>query len=265
MNSAPGAESRSVASFLGVGLDRLNADGLLERVIGYSKAKRRGKIMYLNADCILLAMRDREYMAILNRADLVYADGIGVVLGAKLFGEKLPGRMTGADFMPDFCDKFEKSGLSIYLLGGREGAAAGAAKRLKQRCPGLKVAGAHHGYFDHERSGSVIEAINRANPHILLVGFGAPRQERWIDRNAERLDVPVIWGVGGLFDFLSGDTRRGPKWLLDNGFEWLCRLFVEPRRLWKRYLIGNAKFILYLFWYRFFSNKYRSSLNGIYG
>ncbi len=256
MNPAPGAHSRSLVNFLGVSLDRLNADGLLERVIGYSNAMMRRKIMYLNADCVMLALRDREYMAILNRADLVYADGIGVVLGARLFGERLPGRMTGADFMPGFCDKFEKSGLSIYLLGGRDGVADRAAQRLKQRCPGLKVVGAHHGYFDHENSGPLIDAINSAKPHILLVAFGAPHQERWIDRNAGKLDVPVIWGVGGLFDFLSGNTRRGPQWLLDNGFEWLCRLLVEPRRLWKRYLLGNARFVLYVLWYRFISKKY---------
>lgn len=264
MISAPGADNRRVVSFMGVSLDDLDAEGLLERVIVYSKAKMRRKIMYMNADCTLLAMRDRQYMAILNRADLVYADGVGVVLGARLFGERLPGRMTGADFMPDFCDKFEKSGLSIFLLGGREGVAAKAAQKLKQRCPGLKVAGTHHGYFDHERSSSVIEAINRANPHILLVAFGAPHQEKWIDRNAGMLDVPVVWGVGGLFDFLSGNTRRGPKWLLDNGFEWLCRLMAEPQRLWKRYLVGNSRFVLYLLYHRFISKKYRGFLTGTY-
>lgn len=236
----------------GIKTDNIDSEGLLKKTIKYAGDGKTRKVMYLNAACSLLALKDRGYRTILNRADLVYADGFSIVLGARLWGTRLPGRMTGADFIADFCRAYAKHGISIYLLGAKDGVAEEAAVKLKEQAPGLKVVGTHHGYFDHFDCDAVIDEINRARPKILLVGFGAPYQEKWIERNADRLDVAVLWGVGGLFDFISGRTRRGPKWLLDNGMEWLCRLAVEPRRLWRRYLIGNTKFVLYLFWYRFF-------------
>ncbi len=241
---------RKTADFLGVQVDVLNTQGLLERVIDFALEGKQRKVMYVNVDCILLSLKDKGYRQTLNRADLVYADGAGVVWGARLWGHRIPGRSTAADFMPDFCKDFARNKLKIYLLGAKEGVAEETASHLLKKTPGLKIVGTHHGYFKSEETGRVIKAINARKPHILLVGFGAPRQEKWIEENAASLDVPVLWGVGGLFDFISGRTWRGPHWLLDNGFEWLCRLMAEPRRLWRRYLIGNTKFILYLLWYR---------------
>lgn len=264
INSAEG-ETRNTVRFLGIDIDRLDRDGLLEKIIRYAKGVTSRKVMYLNADCMLLALKDNEYMRIVNAADLVYSDGIGVVLGARLWGHRLPGRMTGADFMPLFAKEFAKRDISIYLLGGRHGVAQEAAQILKEEAPLLNIVGTHHGYFDDDNCQPIIEAINKGKPHILLIGFGAPYQEKWIDRYADKIQVPVFWGVGGLFDFLSGHTKRGPPWLLDHGYEWLCRVAVEPRRLWKRYLIGNTKFVFWLCWYRFFCkyNNNQSKSNGL--
>lgn len=250
--AAPDSGSRDTIEVLGIKTDNLDREGLLARTLKYAADGTARKIMYLNADCSLLALKDEGYRKLLNTADLVYADGISIVLGARLLGRHLPGRMTGADFIADFCRVYAERGISLYLLGGAEGVAAEAARQLTEKAPGLKIAGTHHGYFDHKASKDVVDEINRARPQILFVGFGAPYQEKWIERYAGSLDVEILWGVGGLFDFISGRTRRGPAWLLDNGFEWLCRLAVEPRRLWRRYLIGNTKFILYLLRYRFF-------------
>lgn len=262
MKAEISAGDREAVDLLGLRVDNLDAEGLKGKVLSFAKTGARKTVWYLNTDCVLLALRDREYMDILNGADLLYADGVGVVLGARLWGGELPGRMTGADFMPQFCKSFAEEGLSVYLLGAKDGVAKDAAENLRKAAPGLKVAGTHHGYFDHKDPEAVIEEINRTKPDILLVGFGAPHQEKWIYKNAHRLDVPVLWGVGGLFDFLSGRTKRGPKLLLDNGFEWLCRLMVEPGRLWRRYIIGNTKFIIYLFWYRVFGKSARGQESG---
>ena len=241
---------RRAITLLGVGVDLLDTNGLCDRVMNFALGGKTRKIMYVNTDCMLLSLKDKGYRKILNNADLVYADGIGVVWGARLWGHRLPGRSTGADFIPNFCKVFASHGLRLYLLGGKEGVAKEAAVRLTKKVPSLRVVGTQNGYFMPGDNRRIIENIRAVSPHILLVGFGAPFQERWIEENGESLQIPVIWGVGGLFDFLSGSTKRGPKLLLDNGFEWLCRLVVEPGRLWRRYLIGNTKFALYLIWHK---------------
>lgn len=250
-------EERDTINFLGVSVDVLDTQGLCDTVVDFALKGISRKVMYVNTDCMLLSLGNKVYQDILNQADLIYADGVGVVLGARLWGYRLPGRSTGADFMPDFCEVFAQKGLRLYLLGAKHGVADEAASRLIQRVPALNIVGTHHGYFNQAENEHLIEQIHAVQPHILLVGIGAPKQEIWIHENITKLQVPVVWGVGGLFDFISGRTKRGPKWLLDNGFEWLCRLVVEPRRLWRRYLIGNIKFICYLLWYRLTTHQGR--------
>ncbi len=186
------------------------------------------------------------------RKQLLASGMVGVVLGARLWGRRLPGRSTGADFMPRFCAELARRGRRVFLLGAREGVAAEAAAALAAAAPGLAVAGTRHGYFAADESEGIVEQINAARPDVLLVGLGAPAQERWIASNLDRLQVPLVWGVGGLFDFVSGRTPRGPKWLWDHGFEWLCRLMVEPGRLWRRYLPGQARFLLTILKHRLF-------------
>jgi N-acetylglucosaminyldiphosphoundecaprenol N-acetyl-beta-D-mannosaminyltransferase len=249
---------RNAVDFLGINVDVLNTRELYDRLVHFVEDGKPRKVMYLNADCVILSRRDLTYRRILNDADLVYADGISIVLGAKLLGMHLPGRSTGADFIPDFCQGFAGRGYRMYLLGARPGVAEIAAQRLKQTAPALNVVGIQHGYFTPEETEQVLARIREAAPHIVLVGMGAPYQEKWIEQHGARLNVPVVWGVGGAFDFISGRLARGPKWLVDNGFEWLCRLFVEPRRLWRRYLIGNVKFLWYVSSYRLSSKLAKS-------
>ncbi len=256
VHSKAAGGQRSVISFLGISIDVLDTDGLLERIITFAYEDTTRLVMYVNTDCMLISLDNDSYKQVLNTADLVYADGVGVVLGAKIWGKTLPGRSTGADFMPGFCEIFSKYGLRLFFLGAQQEVVEEAASQLRGKVPDLKIVGTHHGYFKEEETSQIIRLINEAKPHVLIVGMGAPCQELWISKNRELLKVPVLWGVGGLFDFLSGRTKRGPQWLLDNGFEWLCRLFVEPKRLWKRYLIGNVKFIAYLLWFRFTKREF---------
>lgn len=203
--------------------------------------------MYFNAQCAVIAQKDEFYRSILNKADLVYPDGVSIVLASTLLKKRLPTRSTAADFMPLFCRRFADNGLKVYLLGAEEGVAREAGQRLKEQVPEIQIVGTHHGYFKKEETKEILSTINEARPDILLVGLGIPYQEKWIETHSQQLDVSVVWGVGGLFDFLSGRLRRGPQWLVDNGFEWLCRLAIEPRRLWKRYLFGNLQFSWMLF------------------
>jgi N-acetylglucosaminyldiphosphoundecaprenol N-acetyl-beta-D-mannosaminyltransferase len=184
--------------------------------------------------------RDRAYRDILASADTVYCDGTGVVLAARLIGQTIPERMTGADWVEDLCRTAVERDLSLYLLGGAPEAVHGAAATLRRRHPGLHIVGEKAGY---DVGPSVVDAINKQRPDILLVGMGTPRQEKWIARYRLALDVPVVWAVGGLFDFVSGRIPRGPRWMTQHGLAWLCRLMVEPHRLWRRYLLGNPRFL----------------------
>jgi N-acetylglucosaminyldiphosphoundecaprenol N-acetyl-beta-D-mannosaminyltransferase len=184
--------------------------------------------------------RDRAYRDILADADIVYCDGAGVVLAARLTGQTIPERMTGADWIEDLCRTAVERDLSLYLLGGASGSVHGAAAVLRRRYPALRIVGEKDGYHVGP---DMVNEINAQHPDILLVGMGTPRQEKWIAHHRSALDVPVVWAVGGLFDFVSGRIPRGPKCMTQHGLEWLCRLLVEPHRLWRRYLLGNPRFL----------------------
>jgi N-acetylglucosaminyldiphosphoundecaprenol N-acetyl-beta-D-mannosaminyltransferase len=201
-------------------------------------------ILYANVHVLNTAWTDSELRDVLNRADIVYCDGAGVALGARLLGYRLPGRMTGADWIEPLCEACAREGVSLYFLGGRPGVAGRAARRLEARHPGLRVVGAHHGYLAEPQVGAAaIAAVNAAHPDILLIGMGTPTQEKWIATHRHELEVPVVWAVGALFDFVAEVQPRGPRWMLDNGLEWLYRLWSDPRRLWRRYLLGNPLFL----------------------
>ena len=219
---------------------------LLRRItswVGAGGPPRR--VMYANAHVLNKSLEDARLRHVLATADLVYCDGYGVRLAAKALDVARPHRMTGADWIWDLAALCETAGQSVYLLGSEPGTSAEAAERLRRRFPSLDVTGVHHGYFSmgspHDER--VIEHINSRRPDILLVGMGTPKQELWVHRNAERLDVDVVWTVGALFDFVSGRVPRAPAWLADNGLEWIFRLAIEPQRMWRRYLLGNPVFV----------------------
>lgn len=241
---------RSTIDFLGINVDVLDTQGIYRRAVEFVREGSPHRVMYLNAHCTNIARNDEAYRAVLNRAELVYADGLSIVLGARLLGERLPGRNTGADFFPKFCRGFAASGFRLYFLGAAPGIAEKAAAKLKDSIPSLQIVGTQHGFFKPQENDAVTARIVKARPHMLIVGMGVPYQEMWIDANTRHLNVPVVWGVGALFDFISGELRRGPPWLVDHGFEWLCRLCIEPGRLWRRYLLGNADFIRHVLAYK---------------
>jgi N-acetylglucosaminyldiphosphoundecaprenol N-acetyl-beta-D-mannosaminyltransferase len=134
--------------------------------------------------------------------------------------------------------------MRVFILAGGEGVADRAAQRLRSRYPGIGIVGTHHGYVSGKAaSAEAVALINAASPDIVLVGMGTPIQEYWIQENRAAIRAPVVWAVGALFDFVAEIQPRGPRWMLDSGFEWLFRLVSDPKRLWRRYLIGNPLFI----------------------
>ncbi len=202
-------------------------------------------VCFVNPSCLNTAVVDAAYQTILREADLVLADGIGIRIAARLRGFAMRDNVNGTDLFPRLCRRSARDGLPLYFLGAADGVARAAADAMTQRYPQLLVAGAHHGYLadDPELESAVIADINSSGAQILLVGMGTPDQEAWVTRVRERLTVPVVIGVGGLFDFYSGRIPRAPLWVREIGMEWVWRLAQEPGRLWRRYVIGNPLFL----------------------
>jgi exopolysaccharide biosynthesis WecB/TagA/CpsF family protein len=202
------------------------------------------RLFYVNADCLNLAWSDREYRQDLQTADLLLPDGSGVALAARMTGQNLIENLNGTDMFVPLCEKAIENGWRVWFLGGRPEVNQALYENLKQRMPALQIAGHHHGYFDPQTEAEIVQKIRADQPDLLFVAMGAPHQERWIAKYADRLQVPMMLGVGGLFDFYSGRIPRAPLMLRKLGLEWTWRLLQEPLRLWQRYLIGNPLFVL---------------------
>jgi N-acetylglucosaminyldiphosphoundecaprenol N-acetyl-beta-D-mannosaminyltransferase len=237
--------SRPSASLFDIPVDLSQPADLLRTVSSWAADEQGRRVMYVNAHVVNQSRSTPELGEALRRADLVYCDGYGVRLAARALHLAVPHRMTGADWIWGLAALCELSGQSIYLLGSEPPIAHEAAGRLERWYPRLHIAGAHHGFFelDSPHNERVIEHINERRPEIVLVGMGTPKQELWVDRYADRLGGAVVWTVGALFDYVSGQTPRAPRWLADNGLEWIFRLAIEPQRMWRRYLIGNPVFL----------------------
>jgi N-acetylglucosaminyldiphosphoundecaprenol N-acetyl-beta-D-mannosaminyltransferase len=205
-------------------------------------------VTYANVQTINVASKVTWFRRFLRQeASAVFCDGFGVLLGARILGHKVERkhRMTAPDFLDRLARAAGERQLSMYLLAGRPGVVDMAAIRLKRVAPHLEVRG-HHGFFEKQgvENEFVLEEINATRPDILILGFGSPLQEQWLLDNKSRLRAKVCFPVGACLDYYSGYSWRGPRWLTDHGFEWLCRLVSEPIRLGQRYLLGNPRFLL---------------------
>ena len=200
-------------------------------------------IAYANAYTCNMLVENEEYRRAIGQVDLVYADGNGPRLAAWLSGSWLPPRMTGADWIYDLCQLCSRERFRLFFLGAGPGVAKEAAERLCAQFPSLSVVGVLDGFFAPEQQDAVLEAIRKAAPDILVLGMGTPRQEMWMAQQKHALEVPVIWGAGGVFDYASGRIPRPPRWMRRLALEWLGRMLIEPQRLVLRYLVGIPVFM----------------------
>lgn len=201
---------------------------------------RPHQIVLANAHSLNLAGRDPAYHALLRNASLVLRDGIGIELAALLSGRPLRHNFVGTDFVPELLAALAPRRPGVFLYGAAPGVAENAAMVLRGRASGIRILGAEHGYGDPR---VVVERVAAARPDILLVALGNPLQEQWIASNLSLLETRVALGVGALFDYLSGRVPRAPRLVIALRSEWIFRLLVEPRRLWRRYLVGNGEFL----------------------
>ena len=262
----------------GIPVAKVTENEAVERIVDFAKQqaddnKRAAFVATLNVDFVCNAVRgwpfggNDELWGYLKRADLVTADGMPIVLLSKLLRNPLPERVTGADMVPAICRRFAEEGLSVYVLGGdkavveeafeklvgrdvpdqpstaRPEAAPYQAARPEAAPYRLRVAGIDDSFVKlDEEQPEITERINAAKPDLLFVALGNPKQELWMGRNADRLDVSVVIGVGGTFNFITGRVKRAPRWVQRSGCEWIYRICQEPGRLWRRYAYGFVKF-----------------------
>jgi N-acetylglucosaminyldiphosphoundecaprenol N-acetyl-beta-D-mannosaminyltransferase len=237
-------ESTNFLNLFGITLANLTMIQAVTRIEEAVKNEQTEAIFFVNPDCLNKTVTDSTYRKILQKADQIFPDGIGLTIAAKIMGSPLEENVNGTDMLPFLCEMAAGNGYSLFLLGAKPGVAEIMAENLQSRFQ-VSIAGTHHGYFDHPKeSDALVEKINQSGADIVLVAFGAPLQEKWISAHKQELKPHVLLGVGGLFDFFSGRTKRAPRWLREIGLEWGYRILQEPGRMWQRYVIGNPLFLI---------------------
>jgi len=240
---------------LGAPVDRLTLDQAVDRVAELVGDGLPGRVITLNPEYLYRAITvDNSLMELVHRADLVTADGEGIVWAGRVAGTPFPERVTGIDLMLASVQRAAQEGWPVFLLGAAPGVAEEAAENLRRQHPGLQVAGTYHGYFKQEEEAAVAERVREAAPRLLFAALGAPKQERWIDQYIESIGPVVAMGVGGSFDVLAGRVTRAPRWMQRLRIEWLGRLAMEPSR-WRRILVLPRFAWLVQRNYRFGRNK----------
>jgi N-acetylglucosaminyldiphosphoundecaprenol N-acetyl-beta-D-mannosaminyltransferase len=232
---------------LGVPLALTDYDETLDWIDAKIAHRSPGYICVAAVHTVMLCQEDAVLREAIAAADFTVPDGQPLVWAMNMLGHDLPSRVYGPELMERACDRAKITGVRMYLYGGRnQGALVQLALNLRQRFPGLQIVGGYSPPFrelDEEEADAVVTEINRSRADIVWVGIGAPKQEKWMAKMRERLDAPVLIGVGAAFDFHAGLVAQAPPWMQRIGLEWLFRLGTEPRRLWRRYMRYNPLFV----------------------
>ena len=228
---------------LGVGFDNMTMEQAVAEGVRLMNTQGAHYAVTPNPEIVEVCREDPEAMDAVNGADLVLADGIGVIYGARMLGTPLKGRVPGIEFAKALMASMAESGKSLFLLGAKPGVAEKAADNLRREYPGLKIAGVRAAYFQED--GPVVDDIRASGAEVVFVCLGAPKQEKWMYEHQGKIHGLML-GVGAGFDYQAGKLKRAPLWMQKMSLEWVMRLIQDPRRLWKRYLVTNAKFLWYV-------------------
>jgi N-acetylglucosaminyldiphosphoundecaprenol N-acetyl-beta-D-mannosaminyltransferase len=229
---------------LGLSFDAVTTETAVARCLELCRAPRASHtVITANASHLCMMRHDPEFALACRAAHLTLADGMSVVWALRASGQHAPERVAGVDLMARLLAAAGEHRLRVYFLGARREVVTALVDRTLTQYPGLEVAGFRDGYFGAEDHLCLVEEIRASGAHMLFVGMPSPFKDTWCERHRERLQVPVIMGVGGSFDVLAGFIKRAPRWAQSLGLEWFWRLLMEPRKLWKRYLTTNSEFI----------------------
>lgn len=225
-------------------IDLITLDEAINLCHTFLLSKKTYDVLFLNAHCFNIAANHDEYRNVLNSASLTLNDGIGIKIACKLNGLHVNDNLNGTDLIPKIISLAHKENKRIYLLGSNEEYVSKACNKINNKFNCNLVVGYHSGYFNDKEEKEIIEEINNKNINLLIVGMGVPKQELWIHRNLNNLNnVSLIIAGGAIIDFIGGKFPRAPLFLQKNGLEWAFRLYHEPKRLYKRYLLGNFTFL----------------------
>jgi N-acetylglucosaminyldiphosphoundecaprenol N-acetyl-beta-D-mannosaminyltransferase len=228
-------------------IDNLTMNEALDEIDRLILENRNAYVVTPNVDHIVKMEKDQELCKVYRNANLILTDGKPLIWIAKWYGTPIKEKISGSDLFPLLCQMAAEKGYRMYFLGAAEGVAARAAKNLTERYPGLKVVGTYSPPLefekDEEEMQKIVNLIKTAKPHILIVGLGCPKQEKFILHNREELGVPMSLGLGASLDFEAGNIKRCPKWMANHGLEWLFRMTQDSTRLVKRYLVDDIKII----------------------
>ncbi len=232
---------RGRAEVLGFYVDKMTLDECVRRLESIIPTRKPHHVVLLNAAKVVKAQYDPDLADIIGNADLVGADGVPIVWASRILDQPLPGRVNGTDLMNRLIELSAQKGYRLYLLGAKQKVIERAIAALREQYPTIRIAGYRNGYFaSDEEERRAVQEIAASGADILLVGMSSPMKEKWVRRHLHELSIPVIHGVGGSFDILSGTIKRAPKWMQQYGLEWFYRLCQEPGRMWKRYLFTNT-------------------------
>ena len=223
-------------AILDIPVHAVTMDATLALVDGYMSEPRLHQIATVNPEFVMAAQTDDDFRRVLRAADLCLPDGVGLLYAARRYGRRLPERVPGSELVYRLAERAAARGWSLYLLGAAPGVAEEAARVFVERFPGLRVAGTYAGSPTIDENDDLVRRVNESGATLLFVAYGAPKQDKWIDRNKATLSsVRVAVGVGGSLDFVTGRAVRAPRWAQEMGLEWLHRLYKEPWR-WRRML-----------------------------
>ena len=229
---------------MGVRFNNWNLEESVRYLSEILDQRKRCRIFFVNAHCINVSVRDGAYRDALTAAEIILPDGIGMRIAGRLAGTHVRGNPNGTALFPRLCRLIQKKRRSVYFYGAQPGVAGRLADQVEIDYPGMRVAGTFLGNFTDRGTAYVLRELRGRRPDVLLVAGGVPRQERWIHKHYDSIHVPLVLGVGGLFDFYSGNKRRAPAFVRAMNLEWLHRLLLEPRRLAARYVLGNPVFLM---------------------
>jgi len=213
-------------------------------IIKQSLQQRKHLVQFgVNSATVNETRENEDFRRVINSADLLNIDGMSVVWALRCLGHKVPERVATPDLAEGVMAMAAENNFSVFLFGATDKVIPLCVENLKKVYPGMRVAGWRDGYYEAEEESTIIDQINQSGADILLIGISSPKKELLFDKYRDKLGAYYVLGVGGYFDILSGRTKRAPKWMQNRGLEWVFRLLQEPRRMWRRYLIGNNKFL----------------------